>query len=120
MLEKLVQYEAVEMIQKAKGKVIKQIFLDRPQEEVRLLALAVIRKGEFVGLFGLRGKERAHVFLVCSESLGLDMRELVPVVSPLIEGKGGGRPSLVEISGEKKENLEQALDKAYQHISEKL
>jgi alanyl-tRNA synthetase len=48
------------------------------------------------------------------------MRELLPVVSPLIEGKGGGRPSLVEISGKKKENLEQALEEAYQRISEKL
>jgi len=38
----------------------------------------------------------------------------------MIEGRGGGRPSLVEMSGKKKENLEQALEKAYQHISQKL
>ena len=120
MLEKLVQYEAVEMIQKAKGKVIKRIFTDRSQEEIRLLALLTIRKGEFVALFGLKNGDRVHVFLACSESLGLDMRELVPLVSPLIEGKGGGRSSLVEISGKKKENLEQALEEAYQHISKKL
>lgn len=120
MQEKIIQREAVDIIQKAEGKFIKRIFIDRSQEEIRLLALLTIRKGEFVALFGLKNGERVHVFLACSESLGLDMRELVPVVSPLIEGKGGGRPSLVEISGEKKENLEQALEKAYQHISEKL
>lgn len=120
MQEKIIQHEAVDIMQKAEGKLIKRIFTDRSQDEIRLLALLTIRKGEFVALFGLKNGERVHVFLACSESLGLDMRELVPVVSPLIEGKGGGRPSLVEISGEKKENLEQALEKAYQHISEKL
>ena len=120
ILEKLIQYEAVEMIQKTEGKVIKKIFSDRSQEEIRLLSLAVIRKGNLVALFGLKEKERAHVFLACSESLDLDMRELLPVVSPLIEGKGGGRSSLVEISGQKKENLEQAIEKACQHINQKI
>jgi alanyl-tRNA synthetase len=38
----------------------------------------------------------------------------------MIGGKGGGRPSLVEISGQKGGNLEQALETASQHISEKL
>jgi len=118
--EKIVQYEAVELVEEADGKIIKKIFSDRSQEEIRLLALLTIRKGEFVALFGLKNGERVHVFLACSESLGLDMRELVPIVSPLIEGKGGGRSSLVEISGEKKENLEQALEEAYQHICQKL
>lgn len=120
MQEKIIQRETVDIIQKAEGKFIKRIFTDRSQDEIRLLALLTIRKGEFVALFGLKNGERVHVFLACSESLGLDMRELLPVVSPLIEGRGGGRPSLVEISGKKKENLEQALEEAYQHISQKL
>jgi alanyl-tRNA synthetase len=120
MQEKILHHEADAILQKAEGKIIRQVFIDRPQEEIRLLALLTIKKGEFIALFGLEGDERAHVFFACSESLGLDMRELVPVVSPLIEGKGGGRPSLVEISGQKKENLEQALDEAQRYISEKL
>jgi alanyl-tRNA synthetase len=118
--EKIIQYEAVEIMEKADGKFIKKIFSDRSQDEIRLLALTLMREGEYVAFFGLKCGERVHVFLACSESLGLDMRELVPVVSRLIQGRGGGRPSLVEISGEKKEGLEQALDKAYQQISEKL
>lgn len=120
MQEKIIQYEAVEIVEKADGKFIKKIFSDRSQEEIRLLALTIMRKGDYVALFGLRCGERVHVFLACSESLGLDMRELVSVVSPLIKGRGGGRSSLVEISGENKEGLEQALEKAYQQISEKL
>ena len=120
MQEKLIQYEAVEIIQTTEGKIIKRIFSGRSQDEVRLLALLTMKKGEFVVLFGLRIEDRVHVFLACSDTLGLDMRELVPIVSPVIEGRGGGRASLVEISGQKKENLEKALDKAYQHISLRL
>jgi len=96
MQEKIIQHEAVDIMQKAEEKIIKRIFTGRSQEEIRLLALLTIRKGEFVALFGLKNGERVHVFLACSESLGLDMRELVPVVSSMIEGRGGGRPSLVE------------------------
>ncbi len=120
MQEKIIQHEAVEIMQTAEGKIIKRIFKGRSQDEIRLLALFTIKKGEFVVTFGLEMEERAHVFLACTESLGLDMRELVPVVSFLIEGRGGGRPSLVEISGGKKENLEQALEEAYKLIGIKL
>jgi alanyl-tRNA synthetase len=118
--EKIIQYEADDIRQEAEGKIIKRIFAERSQDEIRLMSLLVIRKGEFVVLFGLEMEERIHVFLACSESLDLDMRELVPVVSPLIEGKGGGRPSLVEISGQKREYLEQALDAAFDYIEKKL
>ncbi len=118
--EKLIQYEAEELMREADDKIIRRVYTERTQDEIRHLALAVINKGEFVVLFGLKGEERVHVFLACSESLSLDMRELVPVVSPLIKGRGGGRPSLVEIAGEKKEDLNQAIEKAYEHVSQKL
>jgi alanyl-tRNA synthetase len=118
--EKLIQYEAEELMKEADDRIIRRIYAERTQDEIRRLALAVINKGEFVVLFGLKGEERAHVFLGCSESLGLDMRELVPVVSPLIKGRGGGRPSLVEIAGEKKEDLKKALERAYEQVSQKL
>jgi len=120
MQENLIQYEAEEVIQGVEEKIIKKIFLERTPEEIRLLVLSIIKKGEFVVLFGLKGEVRAHVFLACSENFNLDMRELVPVVAPLIDGRGGGRPGLVEIAGERKENLEKALEKAYKLVSHKL
>ena len=120
MQEEILRYEADDIMQKAEGKIIEQIFSGRSQEEMRLLTLFIIKKGEFVVLFGLKKEERVHVFLACSESLALDMRELLPIVSPLIDGKGGGRPSLVEISGKNRDNLQKSLDAASRHISEKL
>jgi alanyl-tRNA synthetase len=94
--------------------------MERTRDEIRRLALAVIKRGEFIVLFGLKGEEHAHVFLARSDDFELDLRELVPVVSSLIKGKGGGRPSLVEIAGESKGELERALEKAQELVSRKL
>ena len=120
MQEKIAQYEAQEIMQEAEGKVIKEVFVDKTPEEVRFLVLSIIRKGDFVVLFGLKGEERGHLILACSENLDIDMREIVPLVSPLIKGKGGGSSSLVEVAGEEKENLEQALEKAFEFIKKKM
>jgi alanyl-tRNA synthetase len=87
---------------------------------MRFLVLNIIRKGDFVVLFGLKGEERGHLILACSENINIDMREIVPLVSPLIKGKGGGRPSLVEIAGEEIVNLEQALERAFEFIKKKM
>ena len=116
MRERAAQYEAQEIVQKAEGKVIKEVFSDKTHEEVRFLALNIIRNQDFIVLFGLKGKERGHLVLACAEGLNIDMRELVPLVSPLINGKGGGNPSLVELVGENIENITAALDKAQQFI----
>jgi alanyl-tRNA synthetase len=120
MEESLIQYEAENLIQEAQSKVIRKIFMERTRDEIRRLALAVIKRGEFIVLFGLKGEEHAHVFLARSDDFELDLRELVPVVSSLIKGKGGGRPSLVEIAGESKGELERALEKAQELVSRKL
>jgi len=118
--EKISQYQAQEMIQQTTGQLIKEIFTDKTPEEVRSLALNIMKKGEFIILFGLKREERGHLVLACSESLKLDMREIVPIVSPLIEGKGGGRSSMVEISGMEIRNIELALNKASEYIEKKL
>ena len=120
MQEKIAQYEAQEIIHEAKEKIIKEVFVDKTPEEVRFLVLNIIRKGDFVVLFGLKGEERGHLILACSENINIDMREIVPLVSSLIKGKGGGRPSLVEVAGEEKENLEQALERAFEFIKKKM
>jgi alanyl-tRNA synthetase len=120
MQEKIAQYEAQEIIQKAKGRIIKEIFVDKTPEEMRFLVLNIIRKGDFVVLFGLKGEEKGHIILACSENINIDMREIVPLVSPLIKGKGGGSSSLVEVAGEEIENLEQALERAFEFVKKKM
>lgn len=110
--EKALDFEAQGLIKSQEEDVITKIFTDRPPDEVRYLALAIIRGGEFTVLFGARFQNKVHVVLASAESLKRDMRELIPVVSTLIDGKGGGRPTLVEIAGQETGKLELALDKA--------
>ncbi|MFC2165178.1 DHHA1 domain-containing protein [Acidobacteriota bacterium] len=116
----LIRYEALEIIQKADTKIIVQTYTDKSPDQLRNLSLNIIRSGEYVTLFGTKLEGRVHLILACSESLGIDMRELIPLVSPLIEGKGGGRSTLIELAGTKSENLQAALDKAAQTIGVRL
>ncbi len=120
MQQKIALYEAQEIINKTKEKIIKDILVEKTVEEAKFLALSIIRRGELVVLYALKREERGHLILAASENLSLDLRELVPLLSPLIKGKGGGSPSLVEMAGEEVENLEPALDKAYEFVKQKL
>jgi len=110
--DKLFQFEAQKMVQAADGHIIKKIFTEGTFDETKRLALHIINGGEFIVLFGLKLENRGHLILACSESLDMDMRELIPIVSPLVEGKGGGSPSLVEIFAKNTENIEKAIDQA--------
>ena len=118
--QKIAQYEAQEIIKKAEKSIISQTFTDRTHEEVRNLALNIIHGGDFIVLLGLKGEERGHLILARSEGFDIDMRELIPLVSPLIKGKGGGNPSLVELVAEDKEKVAAALEKAHTFIEKKI
>ena len=118
--EKIIGFEAQEIVRQTQGNIVKKILPGKTVDEARFLALSIIKMGSYAVLFGLRTEERAHLVMACSESLGADMRELIPLVVPLICGRGGGSPTLVEIVGEKKENLSPALEKASEHIKKKI
>jgi alanyl-tRNA synthetase len=118
--EKLLQYEAREIIRKTEGKIIKNIYTERSREEIKHLALNIIRAGECVVLYGVKDERGVHLVLARSDAADIDLRELIPELSSLIKGKGGGRPSLVEVAGENADALQHALDKAYEFVRKRL
>ncbi len=115
--ERLASYEAEEVIKKSGGKIITAVWKDKTPDEARLLALNIIKAGEFVVLYGVEGEERNHLLFASSEKLGLDMRKLIPVVLAKVKGKGGGSTSLVEIVIEKGEDLERPLEAVSRHVN---
>jgi len=117
---RIIQYEAQEIVRRSKDKIIKNIFTDKTRDEVRFLALNIIRAGQFAVVYGLREKERIYLFLARSDTINIDFRELVPELSELIKGRGGGRPSLVEMAGEAVQNLSIAVDRVCDIIKQKL
>lgn len=118
--QKNLEYETQDIIQKSEGKIIKAVFSGRGRGEVKLLALNIIRAGTFLVIYGLKDEKGAHLVIARSETIDLDLRELVPELSSILEGKGGGSASLVEVAGQEKGQLEQAVEKAIELIKTKI
>lgn len=118
--EKLARYEAEEAVRKSEGRIVTAVWADKTPEEAKLLALNIIKAGEFVVLCGIKGEERDHLVFAASERLPLDMRELLPIVFSQVQGKGGGSSSLVEIVVEKGEDLKSLIKLAFEAVGKKL
>ncbi len=114
--EKLAQFEAREFIMRAEGNIIKEVFTEKTPEGAKSLAVHIVKQGAFIVLFAVKSEARSHMILAASESLDVDMRRLVPVISPIIQGRGGGGPTLVEIAGDPKADLSRALAEAEHFI----
>ncbi len=110
--ERVAAFEAAQMAREAAGKVILAVFEDRSPEEARFLALNIIKQGEFAVFFAAPGEGRSHIILAASEALGFDARTLVPVIAGVLEAKGGGSRSLVELVTSETGKVAAALDAA--------
>jgi alanyl-tRNA synthetase len=111
--EAAAEREAADLAAAAAGeRILVRVFDDRSPESVRALALGLVRRGPFAALFAARGPERLRIFLARAEGLDVDLRTLVGLVAPLVSGKGGGGPSLVEIAGDPKADAGAALAEA--------
>jgi len=111
VLLKLSELEARDIRQNAEGRIIKKVYSGRSRDDVRHIAINIIRNPGYIVLFGLKEDNIANLIMARSEDVDFDMRELIPAASQLINGKGGGRPSLVELAGDNVENLNQILNK---------
>jgi len=110
VLIKLSELEARDIRQNAEGRIIKKIYSGRSRDDIRHIALNIIRNPGYIVLFGLKADRKANLILARSEDIDFDMRQLIPAASQLINGKGGGRQSLVELAGDNVENLKHALE----------
>ena len=110
--ERVASYEAWEVIRGAQGKVVQAVFEDKSPEEARFLAVQIIHNAEQIVLFGAHGETQSHLILAAAEGLGLDVRTLIPTVSAVIQVRGGGSPSLVELVTMEKDKVGPALEAA--------
>ncbi|MBM3294167.1 MAG: hypothetical protein FJY82_06530 [Candidatus Aminicenantes bacterium] len=110
--ERLAVREAADYLAKAQGRVIAAVLQEKSPEAARALALSIVRQGTFAVCFGAFSEARSHLVLARAESLAADLRTLVPVLAPLVNGKGGGGPSLVEIAGSREADLSAAVARA--------
>ncbi|MBN2207333.1 MAG: hypothetical protein JW742_08000, partial [Candidatus Aminicenantes bacterium] len=105
----LAGYEAGDLVGRAESRVVTAVLAERGADAARALALAVIRRGDFVALVGARSGSRSHLILARSDALPIDLRPLAAELATLMNGKGGGSPSLVEIAGDPAADLDGLL-----------
>jgi alanyl-tRNA synthetase len=118
--ETLAAFEARDMCAGAEGRVVRAAFSDKSPEAVRALALNIIRGGGHAAVLGLASRDIARLWLGAPETLGADVRKIIPAVAAVVPVKGGGRPSLVELVLEDAARLNEALDAACAEIRKSL
>jgi alanyl-tRNA synthetase len=114
--EELAGYEAAALAAGAEGRVVRKVLAEGGADAARALALAVIRRGNFVALVGARSESRSHLVLGRSDGIAIDLRPLAAELAPLMNGRGGGSASLVEIAGDPGADLEALLRAAAEKI----
>jgi alanyl-tRNA synthetase len=113
----LLNYEADALFSEGKSQkeihLIKSVFEDRNQKEVKLLAKKILEKHpDTVILFGIKASGKAQLLFQRSEELAFDMGQLMEMACAVINGRGGGRPQQAQGGGSDVGKLEEALQGA--------
>lgn len=80
------------------GRLVAQLFVDRPADELRRLATLIAEAGSAVALLGLAG-ERAHLVYARSTDTPWTMNELIKPALASLGGRGGGNAALAQGGG---------------------
>jgi alanyl-tRNA synthetase len=115
--KRLLNYEADSLFSQGKKhaniRLIKKIFNDRHQKEIKLLAKKIVEKSDdTVILFGIKTEGNAQLLFQRSEELTFNMGELMGAACTVINRRGGGRPQQAQGGGSDVEKLEDALQGA--------
>jgi alanyl-tRNA synthetase len=115
--KKLLDYEAYLLFPEGEMHagihLIKKIFTNRCQKEIKMLAKKIVEKSsDTVILFGIKTERNAQLIFQCTEGLAFDMVQLMETACTTINGRGGGRPQQAQGGGPALEKLEDALQSA--------
>ena len=121
--KKLLEYEADSLYSESKKHtnihLIKKLFNDRNQKEVKFLAKKIVEKyPDTITLFGIKSEGSAQLLFQCSQNLGCDMGRLIKSACQVINGSGGGRPQQAQGGGPETDKLEDALQNAKDELFE--
>lgn len=121
--EQILEHEAQNLMANARrvgnARVVRQTFVGRPVDELKLLAAKVAALGGSVAVFGTKGA-MPQLILHRAVDVRIDVGQVIKQVLPLIEGRGGGSPLTAQGGGSRGDQLEPALDAAIVLIGEML
>lgn len=118
--EKLLDAEAAELrLSSPASGVVLCSWSDRPAEEVRRLAQRLSERPNTVALLGSAAGGKANLVFARSTDRVEDMNLLLRQVAALVEGRGGGTPTLAQGGGSNVSGLDSALARAVELLDKK-
>lgn len=117
----LTEYEArsllSERVEYGAYGVIRKIFDNRSQKELKLLASSILdQASRTIILFGSRMEGKATLLFTRTEDVTVNMNDLMKAACSVIQGRGGGPPHQVQGGGPDAERLDEAFELASQKI----
>ncbi len=119
--EQSLDWEALTLLSEAPAhgdcRIVVRAFEGRDPQEIRILALRLVREEQTVALLGAVN-DMGRLFFARSAGLPVDMNELLQETCRAIgEGGGGGRPNLAQGGGLSGQKVQEALALALQRLT---
>ena len=93
-------------------RIISKAFAGRDAESLKQLALALIARPNVVALLGSTDNDAARLVFARSADAHGDMNALMKGACVVIDGRGGGTPTMAQGGGKNAEKLSEAIDQA--------
>jgi len=98
-------------------RIVTKVWEDLEVKSLQKLGSMIAGGGESrVVLFGVRQPRCTLLFIRSADLTGLDFRQWIAEIAPIIGGRGGGTAERVQVGGERGEGLEEALARAAELI----
>jgi|GEM_PF-6044486 len=107
------------MLAQSSAGIISGLFLDKSPEEIKFLALNLVHQAEVLVVLAAYRNEHFHLVAAASDSLKVDVREVIPLLQTELQLKGGGSQTLVELVSPEKEKAERAVGLAVEFLKRK-
>ncbi|SHH80543.1 alanyl-tRNA editing protein [Clostridium grantii] len=118
---KVADYEIQNMINNCESenniKILKIVYENEDLKYINLLAKKLVEFPGIIVLFAIKDQEKANLLFMCSKDIKfISMNNLLKDAITLIDGKGGGSDFAAQGGGKNNNNLEAALDYAYNKV----
>jgi alanyl-tRNA synthetase len=111
----LFDYEAVTLVQKAKSvnscRIISSVYCDKDSKSVQQLVKKIIQQKNVICVIGLKA-DRGFVYVAKSEGIEFDIKPVFDLACSIIEGRGGGSPTMMQCSGQDPRKVDNAVEEA--------
>jgi len=118
---KVAEYEIQNMLNECEAvnniKIIRNIYDHVDFKYINLLGKKLVAFPSVIVLFAIKSEDRANILFMCSKDVKfISMNNLLKDAITLIDGKGGGSDFSAQGGGKNNNNLDSALDYAYNKV----